>query len=394
MAKKILIFIEDGSFTYDNRVKRIANSLYDNGYELTIISPRTKGDRFFRKIDKNYRALFFPKFDAESTLMHLLEHLITLVSGFCLTLWVKIRYGFNVFYACNPTDILWILALPYKLFGTKFIFDQHDLSPEVYLSRSGTTKKDTFYKVLLWLEKMSYKLADKVIVTNESYKANAIKRGNKKESDVVPVRNGPVLEKFSNIPYNTNPHYKKESEILIGYLGNMNSQDGVDQLLYAANDIVKNKKEQQIRFVFIGGGSYQPNLVKLSSEMGLDNYVTFTGRIPDDEMLNILGETDICVQPDPYNPLNDVSTMNKVMEYMALGKPVVAFNLTETVVSGGECVVYADKFNENDLADKILYLAKNDELREELGKKGRKRVEEKLEWKHSVPNLLKAFDTL
>jgi len=309
--KKVLIFIEDGSFSYDNRVKRIANSLYESGYRITIISPGTKGDSFYKKYKSGLRAVFYPKINAESAFMHIIEHLITLFFGFFLSLGVKLRFGFNIFYACNPTDILWLIALPYKLLSTKFVFDQHDLSPEVYLSRQGTSKNDHFYKLLLWLEKMSYKLADKVIVTNESYKQVALERGNKNETDVIPVRNGPVLEKFSNIPNKPNPHHKKANEILVGYLGNMNSQDGVDQLLYAANDIVKNKKEQQIRFVFIGGGSYQPNLVKLAFEMELDNYVTFTGRIPDDEMLNILGETDICVQPDPYNPLNDVSTMNK-----------------------------------------------------------------------------------
>jgi len=393
VKRKVLIFIEDGSFTYDNRVKKIANSLYQNDFELTIISPRTKGDPLFKKIDDKYRAIYFPKFEAESILFHLIEHLISIFFGFILTFVVKIRYGFNVFYACNPTDILWIIALPYKLFGTKFIFDQHDLCPELYLSRFNTNNNDIFYKLLLWLEKKSYKHADKVISTNDSYKKVAINRGNKKDTDIFVVRNGPLIEKFSNIP-KAETTIKENDEILVGYLGNMNPQDGVDELLYAAYNLIIEGNIHNMKFILIGGGSYQPTLQKLSVELGLYRFVRFTGRIPDDEMLRILSKSDICVQPDPYNPLNDISTMNKVMEYMALGKPVVAFSLKETMISGSDIVLYANKNRKEELAEKILFLAQNPKYRKELGQRGRKRVKEKLEWMYSVPNLLQVFKSL
>ena len=279
--------------------------------------------------------------------------------------------------------------MPYKVIGKKFIFDQHDLVPELILSRSNLSPKSIFLKIFIFFEKCSYKLADAVISTNESYKDIAVLRGGKKPEDVFVVRNGPDLDKFKLVP--PRKDLKKEGDILVGYLGNMNPQDGVDYLLKAAEHIVKKCGLNHIKFVFIGGGTSQPGVDEASKIMNLEDNVTFTGRIPDNEMLSTLSACDICVQPDPYNLLNDKSTMNKVMEYMALEKPVVAFNLKETKVSGGDALLYAKPNDIADLAEKIIYAADNPDLRVKMGKIGRERVEAKLSWEYSVPSLLKAY---
>jgi len=388
MKKNALIFIEDGSFTYDNRVIREADALVDAGWNVTVICPKYPDDPFYKKICDNLRVYFYPKPHAETVLGHLYEHTFSLFLGSILTFWTCIRHGFSVFQACNPMDILWMIVLPYKIAGKKFIFDHHDLCPELLLSREGGRKDSFFYKALMLLEKASFKTADAVIATNESYKEIAVKRGGKKSEQVFVVRNGPDLNKFKKVPARTG--LKNNNEILVGYLGNMNYQDGVDFLLESAKHIAGIR--QDIKFVFIGGGSCQAKLKELSIEKGLGEVATFTGRLPDKEMLETLCACDICVQPDPSNALNDVSTMNKVMEYMSLEKPVVSFNLKETRVTCGEAAIYAKPNDTVEFAEKIIQLAENPELRNEIAQKGKERVEKYLSWEHSIPNLLAAYD--
>lgn len=390
MAKKALIFIEDGSFTYDNRIIRETTALVNAGWDITVISQKYLHDPFYKKVNEKLRAYYYPKPAVESAIGHIIEHSISLFWGTLLTFWVFVRHGFSIFHACNPMDILWLIALPYKMLGKKFIFDQHDICPEVFLSRGDGNIKSPYYTVLLALEKASYKLANAVISTNQTYKQIAIERGGKNPSEVFVVRNGPDLAKFC--PVRAKEDLKKDGEILVGYLGNMNLQDGVDYLLEAAFEIVKKRGRSDISFVFIGGGSQQQRLSQKARAMDLQDKLTFTGRIPDDQMLATLCTCDICIQPDPLNPLNDKSTMNKAMEYMALEKPVVAFDLKETRVSCGNAALYAAPNNVIDLSNKILCLADNPVLRLELGKRGRNRVKREFSWSYSVPNLLAAYE--
>ncbi len=389
LKKKVLLFIEDGSFTFDNRVLRETKALREAGWSVTVISPKFKGDPLYRRIDEDLRAYAYPKPDAETLMGHFKEVFVTLTLGSLLTFWVYLRHGFSVFHACNPMDILWLIAWPYKLIGKKFIFDQHDLVPELILSRSNVDPQGWFIKIFLWFEKRSYRLADVVIATNESYKEKAVVRGKKRTEDVFVVRNGPDLRKFRPVP--PNKGIKSEHEILVGYLGNMNPQDGADYLLRAARVIVRERRLSHIKFVFIGGGSSQPRLHQESRSWGLDDSVTFTGRIPDAEMLAALSACDICVQPDPMNPLNDLSTMNKVMEYMAMEKPVIAFDLKETRVSGGDAALYVKPNDVGALVDQIIFLADRPDLRRQMGRAGRRRIEGMLAWKFSVEGLLNAY---
>lgn len=387
--KKVLFLIEDGSFTFDNRVIHETNALLDDGWDITVICPKDRSDPYYRKQSESLRIYYYPKQNARSALGHVAEHSITILAVSVLSWFVYLRHGFRIIHACNPMDIFWIPSIPFKLFGVRYVFDHHDLCPELYLSRGEGDEKSVFFRLLTWLERKSFRFSDVVIATNESYKEIALDRGGKQESDVFVVRNGPNLEKFR--PVSPRDGLKSDGEVLVGYLGNMNPQDGVDYLLRAAAELVKKRGIDNVQFVFVGGGSYQETLEKMSVEMGLAPWVSFTGRIDDDDMLATLSACDVCVQPDPSNPLNDKSTMNKVMEYMALTKPVVAFDLTETRVSCGDAAMYAEPNSEVDLADKILQLAEDADLRARLGSLGQRRVEEQLAWRYSVPMLLAAY---
>ncbi len=368
---------------------REVKALINDGWEVTVISPKYRDDKFRQIINERGRAYFYRKPVANSAIGQSMETLISLFFGSLLTLWVVIRHGFTVFQACNPKDILWIIALPYKLLGKKFIFDHHDLVPELVLSRGMIKPHSPLLKIFLFLEKCSFRLADAVIATNKSYKEKAISRGGKSPHEVFVVRNGPDLNKFKIMP--PKEGLKKVGEVLIGYLGNMNPQDGVDYLLSASEHILITKKLSGYKFILIGGGTSLKSLQMKVRKSSLESSVTFTGRIPDDVMLPILNTCDICVQPDPFNSFNDLSTMNKVLEYMALAKPVVAFDLKETRISCGQAALYAEPNNTIDLAEKIIFLAHNPELRLKIGQLGRERIENMLAWDYSIPYLLQAY---
>lgn len=391
VERKTLIFIEDGSFTYDNRVIREATTLVAAGFDVTVISPRYPGDPFRRIIHPRLRIYFYPKNIAVTLPGRLAEHSSTLFFGSLLTGFVFLRHGFSVFHATNPIDILWLVALPYRMLGRRFIFDHHDLCPELFLSRkegARSGKTGFLYQMLLFLEKCSVRLADVVISTNDSYKEIVANRAGKPKRGWKVVRNGPDLVQFRM--RSPEKGLKQEHEILVGYLGNMNEQDGVEYLLKAASHILRRRSD--IRFVLVGSGPSLEELKRWGRGMGIDSRLLFTGRLPHDRMIETLSACDICVQPDPLNRLNDVSTMNKAMEYMALEKPVVAFDLKETRITCGEAALYARPNCSLDLAGKILELAGDAPLRGRLGKAGRDRVQTHLSWEHSAPELLGAYE--
>ena len=247
------------------------------------------------------------------------------------------RHGFDIIHACNPPDLIFFVAAPFKfLFGTKFLFDQHDVNPELYETKFG--RRDFVYNGLKLVERLTFKLADVVISTNESYKRIALERGKKRDDQVFVVRSAPKLDKFNPRP--GGEHHKTGFEYMVGYLGVMGPQEGIDHLLRAVKQIVDSGRTD-IKFMLVGGGSSLEDLRAYSRELGLEKFVEFTGRIPDEDLLERLTACDICVNPDPMNPLNNISTMNKIMEYMALEKPVVQYDLIEGRFSAGEASIYA-----------------------------------------------------
>lgn len=326
--------------------------------------------------------------EGNGALGYMYEYSSALFWQFLYSWWIYLRHGFQVIQGCNPPDDIFLVALPFKLLGVKYIFDHHDASPELYISKYENT--GVFYKIQVWLEKMTYRFSDVVMATNCSYKDLAISRGGLAPEDVFVVRNGPNLEIFKAVP--PNPDLKYGKPYLVGYVGNMSDQEGLDILLDVALQI-KNSGRRDVHFTCIGGGPGLLGLRKMVKDKKLEDTVNFTGRIPFDNLLEILSTADVCVNPDKPCDMNDISTMIKIMEYMALGKPIVQFDLKEGRYSAQDASLYADIKNQvNDFADKILCLLDHPDERIRLGEFGRRRVEDALAWDYSVENLLSAYE--
>jgi glycosyltransferase involved in cell wall biosynthesis len=306
---------------------------------------------------------------------------------FLYTAWIYLRHGFDVIQGCNPPDDIIFVALPFRLLGVKYIFDHHDACPELYTAKGG--KKGRIYRVLLCLEKVTYRFSDAVMVTNESYKDLAMKRGGRSTDDIFIVRNGPNPETFKAVSRNAT--IKSGKRYLIGYVGCMNYQDGLDILVDVA-EYIKNLGRTDVGFVCVGAGPELPRLRQMVNDKDLADTITFTGRIPDAELLEILSTADVCVNPDRPCEMNDISTMIKIMEYMAVGTPIVQFESKEGRFSAQDASLYADPRDPiRSFAENLLWLLERPEERKRMGEFGRTRVETELSWKHSVPNLLAAY---
>ena len=389
--RSILIVVENLPVPFDRRVWMEATTLRDAGYNVAVISPTGKGyDKEYEIIENIhiYRHNLPP--EQSSVYGYFREYSSALISEWRLANKAYKDHKFKVFHACNPPDLIFIVAVWFRLFyGVKFLFDHHDLTPELYESKFN--KRGFFYQCMRWAERCTFALASKVISTNESYKKIAIERGKMKQENVQIVRSGPDLDKFK--PVNINRKLFNNRKYMVGYLGVMGEFDGVDHLVRAAEILIKNGRND-IHFCLIGSGPCFEDLNKLSIDLGISEFIEFTGRISDTEMIERLSSCDICVDCDPLNPLNDKCTMNKVLEYMALGRPIVQYDLTEGRYSAQQASVYAEPNNINDLATKIEELLDNEIMRQQMSEIGLKRMTEDLEWKHQKPNLLKVYNEL
>lgn len=388
LNRRILIIVENQAVPFDRRVWREACSLRENGYEVTVVCPRRKGSTKGYEVINGVRIYRHPSLAEGSTPMgYLWEYGWALFWEFWYTLWIYLRHGFDVIQGCNPPDNIFLVALPFKLLGVKYIFDHHDANPELYVSKYG--KQGSLYRILVALEKLTYRVSDVVVVTNMSYKGLAVSRGGVPSENVFVVRNGPNRETFKPVP--PNPARKNGKNYLIGYVGNMSVQDGLDILLDIVQH-VKNSGRRDVLFTCVGGGTELNKLKKMVEDKDLLDTVHFTGRVSDEDLLEILSTADVCVNPDRPSEMNDISTMIKIMEYMALGKPIVQFDAKEGRFSAQEASLYASK---NDgvanFAAKIIWLLDRPEERKKMGELGRKRIEEQLAWEYSVPNLLAAY---
>ncbi len=388
MTGKVLIIVENMPVPFDSRVWKEACTLRDNGYAVTVLSPQGKG---YRRVHEMLEGVHIyrhpmPK-EAHSARGYVWEYSCALFWQFLYTWWIFLRRGFHVIQGCNPPDDIFLVALPFKLFGVKYIFDHHDANPELYYSKYE--KKDFLYKVQAWLERLTYRFSDVVIATNGSYRDLAVTRGGLPPEDVFVVRNGPDLEKFRAVP--ANPELKHGKEYLIGYVGTMSIQEGLDLLLDVALHI-RNKGRRDVHFTCVGGGPGLAGLERMVIDKNLEDTVEFTGRVPDLQLLEVLSTADVCVNPDKPCEMNDISTMIKIMEYMALGKPIVQFDMKEGRISAGGASLYAGTEDMvGDFAAKILWLLDHPEEREKMGEIGRRRVESELAWKYSVEPLLAAY---
>lgn len=390
MRRKILIIVENLPVPRDIRVWNEARALRAAGYEVTVLCPRGRGFEGGYELLEGVHIYRHPMpGEGNSALGHLTEYGCALFWEFVYSLWIYLRRGFHVIQGCNPPDTVFLVALPFRIRGVCYIFDHHDVCPELYVSKYE--RKGLFYRVQLWLERATFRLSDVVISTNQSYRRTALKRGGMQEEDVFVVRNGPDLQTFQPVP--PNPARKHGKEFLVGYVGNMGSQEGLDILLDAALELRK-RGRSDIHFTCIGGGPGLPDLRRLTREKGLEDTVEFTGRISNEDLLEILSTADVCVNPDRPCAMNSMSTMIKIMEYMALGKPIVQFEGTEGRFSAQDASLYspADGNLAADFAERIGWLLDRPEERTRMGAAGRQRVEEHLAWEHSVPHLLEAYD--
>jgi glycosyltransferase involved in cell wall biosynthesis len=389
VTTKVLIIVENAPVPFDQRVWKEALSLQKNGYEVTVLCPRDKGYERGHEVLGGVHIYRHPvPKEGNSVLGYLSEYGSALFWQFFYAWWIYFRRGFQVIQGCNPPDTIFLIALPFKLLGVKYIFDHHDASPELYLSKYE--KKGLLYKIQVWLERQTYRFSDVVMATNQSYRNLALTRGGVATDDVFVVRNGPDLNSFRAVPPVSTLKYGKP--YLVGYVGTMSVQEGLDILLDVAV-YLKSLGRRDIHFTCVGGGPGLAGLRKMMQHKDLGDTVNFTGRVPDKQLLEILSTADVCVNPDRPCEMNDISTMIKIMEYMALSKPIVQFESKEGRFSAQEASLYADKANPiYSFSNKILWLLDRPEERKRMGESGRTRVEKELAWEHSVGNLLAAYD--
>lgn len=387
--RRVLIIVENLPVPLDRRVWSEATTLTQAGYEVSVICPVGDGAmETYAELD-GVRIYRHPlPLEARGVLGYLAEYASALYHEFRLSLKVGREVGFDVVHACNPPDLIFLVGIFHKLFGKKFIFDHHDLNPELYEAKFG--RKDMFWHLLRLSERATFAAADISIATNQSYKQVAVERGRMKPEDVFIVRSGPNINKVRLV--DPDPKWRNGRTHVVGYVGVVGAQEGLDLLLESVAYMVNVKGRQDVQFVIVGGGP-ELNAVKAQAlDMKLQDYVTFTGRVDDATLLSALSTADVCINPDRPNVMNDKSTMNKIMEYMALEKPIVQYDLAEGRVSAQDASLYARCTEPEHFADLILELLADPDRRRKMGEYGRRRVVDELSWDAERPKLLAAYD--
>lgn len=393
--RRVLIIVENLPVPFDRRVWLEATTLRGAGYEVSVICPVGKqAEKVYEQIDGIHIYRHSLLYEAHGALGYLLEYGSALFHELRLSIKIARRHGFDVIHACNPPDLIFLIGLIFKPWGKRFLFDHHDLNPELYRAKfsNATFSNRTFIKLLLWCERLTFATATVSIATNESYRQIAIERGRMKPEDVFVVRSGPNLNRIKRM--SPAEHWKGGRTYLVGYVGVIGQQEGLDLLLQSIHHIVRTAGRTDVQFAIVGDGPELPTIRKLAQQSQLEDFVTFTGRVDDDILFSILSTSDVCVNPDRFNAMNDKSTMNKILEYMALGKPIVQFDLTEGRFSAQEASLYAKRNDPIDFAAKILELLADPSRRDLMGRFGRQRVENQMSWEHEAPKLLNAYEAL
>jgi glycosyltransferase involved in cell wall biosynthesis len=390
--RKVLFIVENLPSPFDRRVWQEATTLRDAGYVVSIICPVGKGYESRFEVVEGVHIYRHPlPLEAEGALGYALEYSAALFWEFTLAWKVLFTRGFDAIHACNPPDLIFLVGGFFRLFlGKKFLFDHHDINPELYEAKFG--RRDLFWKLMVLMERWTFKTAQVSIATNESYRKIALERGGMPADRVHVVRSGPKLDRLRTVP--PVPALKNGRNYLVGYVGVMGKQEGIEYLLQAAAHLVHVMGRHDVQFGLVGGGTSLDEMRQLAVELKVADYVTFTGRVPDAVLLDMLNTADVCVNPDVANDMNDKSTMNKIMEYMALGKPIVQFDLAEGRFSAQEASLYAQRNDAVDMAMKIVQLLDDAPARARMGAFGRRRVETELEWRYEAPKLLAAYDQL
>ena len=382
-GKHVLIVIENLPAPFDRRVWQEATTLKENGAEVSIICPKMKG------YDKSYEQLNgidiyrhpLP-IEGHGAFGYLIEYSTAIFWEAWLSCKIFLKKRFHVIHGCNPPDLIFITALFFKLFGVKYVFDHHDINPELYLAKFN--KKGFFYRSMLFFERMTFRAADFSIATNESYKQIAIERGGMEADKVTVVRSGPSLKRLRITE--GDPAYKKGRDFLVGYVGVIGVQEGLDLLLESVKHIVQ--KRDDVQFAIIGSGTALDEIKLMAEELGVKEYVDFYGRVSDEKLVSVLNTCDVCVNPDRPTEMNNLSTMNKIMEYMALRKSIVQYDLKEGRASALEASLYAKNDDTLDFAEKIMFLLDNEEESRRMADFGYDRVINKLSWDYEQVRLI------
>lgn len=382
--------VENLPVPLDRRVWLEATTLVAAGYTVSVICPMGKGWDADYEIIEGVHIYRHPAPPEAHTgiAAYAREYWQAMKAWFRLARLVWRDRGFDVIHGCNPPDLIFVLAWWYRLWGVTYLFDHHDVCPELFMAKFG--KKGVFYRMMQLFERITFASASVSIATNDSFRAIAIRRGKMRAEDVFVVRSAPKVDRF--IPGPGNLSYRKGAAVVMGYVGVIGQQEGMDLLVKAADHLINVTGKNDVHFVIIGFGPHLDCVQADVKAHGLEPYFTFTGPLYGADMLAVLNCIDIGVAPDPKNPMNDISTMNKVMEYMTLEKPVVQFDLTEGRVSARDASLYATQNDPVDFAQKLAVLMDDPALRQQMGKAGRARVLGALSWAHSVPPLLAAYD--
>lgn len=382
-GKHILIIVENLPVPFDRRVWQEANALKENGADVSVICPKMKGYTSGYEVINGIEIYRHPlPLEARGAIGYFMEYAAAVFWEILLSFRIYFKKRFHVIHGCNPPDLIFITALFFKLLGVKYVFDHHDINPELYFAKFG--KKNLFYNILLLFERLTFLSANFSIATNESYREIAISRGKMKPQKVAVVRSGPDLRRMKITAGNAK--YKKGRRYLVGYVGVIGEQEGLDLLLQVIKLIID--KRDDVQFAIIGGGTDLDKIKMMSDKLGLNQYVDFYGRVSDELLLDILNTADVCVNPDKPTEMNNLSTMNKIMEYMALKKPIVQFNLKEGRFSAQQASLYAENNNIRDFADKIEILLNDEALRTKMGEYGYNRVLNELSWEHESIRLI------
>ena len=387
---RVLLLVQNLPVPFDRRVWQEALALTAAGFEVHIVCPRTKAYPLRREFLMGvhiYR--YSPGPEARRTAAYLLEYSVALLAQLRLALQIRCRRHIDIVHICNPPDLLFIAALPLVMSGAQLVYDHHDACPELMIAK-GLQEDSLLFRITRVLERLTYHFAQVSIETNESFREIALRRGRMSPEDVFVVRSAPQIERFAGA--RADEKWRRGRKYLVGYVGIMGLQDGLDYLIDAADLIIRKFRREDIQFILVGAGPELQRIRDRASSLGIEKQLEFTGLVSSDEVLgSILATTDVCVSPDEANRMNDISTMNKIMEYMMLGKPVVQFDLHEGRVSAGDASLYAERNDVSSLAECIIRLIDDAGMRERMGEIGRQRLLTKLSWEFQVSNLLASY---
>jgi glycosyltransferase involved in cell wall biosynthesis len=385
--RHVLFIVENNPAQCDPRVWREARAVKEFNYDVSVICPKRDRTEAAHEVVDGISLYRHPMCEGRGKAAQIIEYCNALIWELLLAIRLFMTHRFHIIHGANPPDHIFLVALCFKIFGVKYIFDHHDIAPENFAAKFGT--KGIFHQLLRLMEWLTFKTANVVISTNESYKKLAVERGRKKEANVFVVRNGPDLTQIPMV--HPNGALRNGSSFLVGYVGVIGQQEEIGNLLNAAEYIVKEKGRKDIKFIIVGTGPDWDEMVQRSQGMGLGKYVTFTGYVPYAEFYQILATVDVCVNPEFKNEFTDKSTMIKILDYMTFGKPIVQFHTTEGEVTAGESAVYVPKNSVTDFANALIELLADGSRRAAMGREGRRRIEELLCWEHQKLNLKEAY---